>query len=120
MNPLYTYLTESIEKPKVSFSTDDLMSYGVWTPNDDLTKEDCQAIVDGFNKKFPNGEILGCKVNCRGGNDIVVFNCEFGSTMDTVVSKRVKIIMEILNLLTNTVYSVMGGEKEINRLTKRL
>lgn len=123
MKQLTEYLMEAMELDKeVVFTTDDMMDWEVWTPNDDLTEDNCKDIVAAFYKKYPagnsdEGEVVGCPVQCAYDKESVSFSCSFG---EMNMNARIKVVQEIVNLLTNTVYSVAGSKTEIRYMLNKI
>lgn len=102
-----------------TFTTDDMIDHGVWTPNDDLTYDECMNIVRSFNKKYNGnswneGKVAGVIVQCKCVEDNVVeFDCDFENVN---INTRIAVVQEIVNLLTNTIYSVVGDKHDIRRM----
>lgn len=123
MKTLTEYLNEAMELDKtVLFTTDDMMDWEVWTPNDDLTEDNCKEITNAFYKKYPagnsdEGEVAGCPVQCSYDKESVSFSCSFG---EMNMNARIKVVREIVNLLTNTVYSVAGSKTEIRYMLNKI
>lgn len=128
MKTLTEYLMEETA-PTLEFqigTTDEFMDWGVWTPNDELTKDDYKKIANAFYDKYPAnhndcGEVCGIDVKCdlkyKGSSDWVQFTFYWG---DADNKTRMKVIDEIANLLTNTIYSVKGGKTEIRNLLNKM
>ncbi len=123
MKSLTEYLTEVMNINKdVVFTTNDMINYEVWTPNDDLSPQETKTIYDAFYKKYPKdkheyGDVIGCNVECRLIQSAIQFICHFGNMS---YKERVKVVNEITDFLTNTVYSVKGGDKEIENMFNKI
>lgn len=114
----YTYISEALDS-EVEFSLNKMMDFGVWTPNDDVTKDEKMNITSEFYKAFPagnsdEGDVLGYPVSCVYGDDNDVhFYCFFDNAP---MPKRIAIVKEIVDVLLNVCYSVAGGDKEIKKM----
>ena len=126
MKTLAEFISESINGPWETVTTTDLINYDVWTPNDDLSKNDLKAIVNAFYKKYPTnpdgcGEIRGAEIKCEisrvNGKDCVKFTFYWCPMRRDI---RAGILSEIVDLLTNTIYSVRGDKREIMELMSHL
>lgn len=130
MKQLYKYLSEAITiTPTLEYqigTTDDFIDWGVWVPNDDISSKECNDIVTKFYKTYPVnhndcGIVAGISVKCdhkyEGNGHWIEFTFYWG---DASRKDRMKVIEEIANFLSNTVYSVVGGKKEIIDLLKNL
>lgn len=122
MKSLAEYISEAMQTQWQMGTTIDFIDNGAWIPNDDLSKNDYKAIANAFYKKYPAnlndcGVILGTEVKCEikyvDGEECVKFTFYWG---DLPKNKRIDVLEEIINLLTNTVYSVKGGKPEIKKL----
>ena len=126
LKPLSLYLLEAIQNLK-EFTLEDMMDWGVWVPNDEVTRDDMENIISAIQKQWPVDE--GNNYPISTINDLPII-CQFTynkrdlkfivfqySTPDKEV---VKAVQEIAELMTQTVYSVMGGEDEIKRMLKHL
>ena len=125
MKSLTEYLMEVVT-PTIEWqkgTTEDFINWEAWTPNDDLTKEDCKKLAIAFYNKYPanhndNGIINNIEVKCEYKNgDCVYFTFYWG---DAPRKDRIKVLEEIANLMANTVYSVVGGKREMGKLLDNL
>ena len=130
MKSLSKYLMEEITiTPTLKYqigTTDDFIDWGVWIPNDEPTKDDYKKIVDAFYTKYPVnryncGEVCGVNVKCeqkyKSGSDWVEFTFYWG---DVDRKTRMKVIEEVTDLLTNTIYSTKGGKTEMRNLLNKM
>ena len=126
MKTLAEFISESINGPWETVTTTDLINYDIWTPNNDLSKNDLKAIVNAFYKKYPAnpdgcGEIRGAEIKCEisqvNGKDCVKFTFYWCPMRQDI---RAGILSEIVDLITNTIYSVRGGKREIVELMYHL
>ena len=51
MKTLAEFISESIQSPRQTATTTDLINNEVWVPNDDLSKKDLDDIIKAFYKK---------------------------------------------------------------------
>lgn len=125
MKSLAEYLMEVVT-PTIEWqkgTTDDFIDWEAWIPNDDLTKDDCKKLAYAFYDKYPanhndNGVINNIEVKCEYKNsDCVYFTFYWG---DAPRKDRIKVLEEIANLMANTVYSVVGGKREMEKLLDNL
>lgn len=121
MKSLTEYLTEAMNT-NVEWqkgTTEDFIDCGAWIPNDDLTKDECKKLAMAFYNKYPanhndNGVINNIEVKCEYKNgDLVYFTFYWGKASR---KDRIKVIEEIVNLMSNTIYSVVGGKHDIEKL----
>ena len=121
MKSLTEYLTEAINT-NVEWqkgTTEDFIDCGVWIPNDDLTKDEYKKLAMAFYNKYPanhndNGVINNIEVKCEYKNgDLVYFTFYWGKASR---KDRIKVIEEIVNLISNTIYSVVGDKHDIEKL----
>lgn len=117
------FLNESLKKEFVQFTLDDLQEYNIWVPNDDITKTEAHDIAVNFYKKYPAnyndcGTILGIDVRCEYKNPTLVKFTIFYGNAD--IKQKIDVIKEIVNFLTETVYSVAGNDKDIEKMLKSI
>ena len=124
MKSLTEYLTEAINIEWQKGTIGDFIDCGAWIPNDDLTKDECKKLAMAFYNKYPanhndNGVINNIEVKCEykpwdhyNGN-LVYFTFYWGKAPR---KDRIKVIEEIVNLMSNTVYSVVGDKHDIEKL----
>lgn len=130
MKPLFEYISEAITvTPTLEYqigTTYDFMDWGVWIPNDDPTADECKMIAKSFYDKYPAdhndcGTVAGISVKCdykyKGNDHWVAFTFFWG---DAPRKDRMKVIEEIANFLSNTVYSVVGGKQEMRNLLNKM
>lgn len=128
MKPLFEYINEVVTSmPEYQIgTTNEFISWGVWTPNDDLTADECKMITKSFYDKYPAdyndcGTVSGISVKCdykyKGNTHWVAFTFFWGNAP---IKIRIKVIEEIINFLSNTVYSVVGGKTEIRNLLNKM
>lgn len=122
MRSLAEYISEAMQTQWQMGTTIDFIDNGAWIPNDDLSKDDYKAIANAFYKKYPAnlndcGVILDTEVKCEikyiDGEECVKFTFYWGNLPK---NKRIDVLEEIIDLLTNTIYSVKGGKPEIKKL----
>ena len=128
MKTLFEYISESVvltTEYQVG-TTDEFINWGVWIPNDDLSADEYKMIAKSFYDKYPAdhndcGTVAGISVKCdykyKGNNHWVEFTFFWGGAP---MKDRMKVIEEIVNLLTNTVYSVVGGKQEMRNLLNKM
>lgn len=126
MKTLFEYMEKSLKEANgtfIQFELEDLQQWDVWQPNDDITKEDCLAIGKAFYDNWPAdnndcGTINGLSVKCEHvrGTDTIKFTIFKHDEDEKVV---ISVVEEIVNMLTNTVYSV-GPDKSAKRLIKSM
>ena len=127
MKPLSEYITNALKENTngtfIQFELEDLQQWDVWQPNDDITKEDCLAIGKAFYDNWPAdnndcGTINGLSVNCEHvrGTDTIKFTIFKHDEDEKLV---ISVVEEIVNMLTNTVYSV-GPGKSAKRIIKSM
>lgn len=121
MKSLTEYLIEAVNA-NVEWqkgTTEDFIDWGAWTPNDDLTKDECRKLAMAFYNKYPanhndNGVINNIEVKCEYKNgELVYFTFYWGKAPR---KDRIKVIEEIVNLMSNTIYSVVGDKHDIEKL----
>lgn len=130
MKPLATYILEAIGGEYFQFELEDLQQWDIWQPNDAISREEGIAIVNTFYKKWPAdnndcGTINGYSVMCDYRRSTILFTVFVkgrGANIyrqDPTNKEVVKVIEEIVNMLTNTVYSV-GPGKDAKQLIKAM
>ena len=130
MKPLAKYILEAIGGEYFQFELEDLQQWDVWQPNDDITKKECMAIANAFYKNWPAdnndcGTINGYSVKCEYRKSTILFTVFVRGTgtniyrRDPINKQVVDVVEEIVNMLTNTVYSV-GPGKDAKRLIKSM
>ena len=121
MKTLAEFISESIQSPWQTATTTDLINNEVWVPNDDLSKKDLNDIVKAFYKKYPAnsngcGEIRDAEIKCEieriKEGECVKFTFYW---CDLPYNERIDILNKLLDLLTDTIYSVKGGRTEIRK-----
>lgn len=121
MKTLAEFISESIQSPWQTATTTDLINNEVWVPNDDLSKKDLNDIVTAFYKKYPAnsngcGEIRNAEIKCEieriKEGECVKFTFYW---CDLPHNERIDILNKLLDLLTDTIYSVKGGRTEIRK-----
>lgn len=121
MKSLIEYLMEAVNA-NVEWqkgTTEDFIDWGAWIPNDDLTKDECRKLAMAFYNKYPanhndNGVINNIEVKCEYKNgELVYFTFYWGKASR---KDRIKVVEEIVNLMSNTVYSVVGDKHDIEKL----
>ena len=121
MKTLAEFISESIQSPWQTATTTDLINNEVWVPNDDLSKKDLNDIVKAFYKKYPAnsngcGEIRDAEIKCEieriKEGECVKFTFYW---CDLPHNERIDILNKLLDLLTDTIYSVKGGRTEIRK-----
>lgn len=126
LKPLSLYLLEAIQNLR-EFTLEDMMEWGVWVPNDEVTRDDMENIISAIQKQWPVEKDDNYPISTI--NDLPII-CQFTynkrdlkfivfqySAPDKEV---VKAVQEITEVMTQTVYSVMGGEEEIKHMLKHL
>ena len=113
---------ESLKHEFSQFTLDDMTVFGVWTPNDDLDKKDLMKIADTFYKKYPAnyndcGVIDGVEVGCELKGNTLRFTCYWGQTPDNI---RLKVAKEIISILNETIYSVVGDDTHIKNMINNI
>ena len=121
MKPLAKYVLEALKQEFVQFSLDDLEDWDIWHPNDDIPHNDLVELGIQFYKQYPAdmndcGTVAGYSVKCDVGWSAMQFTVYYG---DAPEKDKIKVIEEIVNFLTNTVYSV-GPGKDAKRLIKAM
>ena len=117
------FLNESLKKEFIELSTIDLQKYNVWTPNDDLSTNDVHNIALKFYDKYPSdhndcGTILGFSVKCQYNfKPMALFTIFF---KDADIKQRIDVVKEIVNFLTETIYSVAGNDIDIEKMLKSI
>ena len=130
MKPLAKYILEAIGGEYFQFELEDLEQWDIWQPNDDITKKECMAIANAFYKNWPAdmndcGTINGYSVKCEYRRSTILFTVFVKSTgvnsyrRDPINNEVVDVVEEIVNMLTNTVYSV-GPGKDAKQLIKAM
>lgn len=128
MKPLIDYITEALSGEYFQFELEDLQQWDVWQPNDDITRDECITITNAFYKNWPAdhndcGTINGYPVKCEYRASTIVFTVFVKGTGRNIYRQGdtnkdvIKVVEEIVNMLTNTVYSV-GPGKDAKRLIK--
>lgn len=117
------FLNESLKKEFIELSTVDLQKYNVWTPNDDLSKDDVHNIALKFYDKYPSdhndrGTVLSFPVKCQYNFKPMALFTIFFKDADT--KQRIDVVKEIINFLTETIYSVAGNDKDIEKMLKAI
>lgn len=121
MKPLANYILEAVGGEYFQFELEDLQQWDVWQPNDDITKKECMAICNTFYKNWPAdmndcGTINGYSVKCEYHKSTILFTVFVKGTgvnsyrKDPINREVVDVVEEIVNMLTNTVYSVGPGK----------
>ena len=130
MKPLANYILEAVGGEYFQFELEDLQQWDVWQPKDDITKKECMAIANAFYKNWPadmndSGTINGYSVKCEYRRSTILFTVFVKGTgtnsyrQDPINKEVVSVIEEIVNMLTNTVYSV-GPGKNAKQLIKTM
>lgn len=133
MKTLFEYISEDVT-PTTEYqigTTDEFINWGVWIPNDDLSAGEYEMIAHAFYNKYPVdnnncgpvncGTVAGISVKCdykyKGNNHWVEFTFFWGGAP---MKDRMKVIEEIANFLSNTIYSVVGGKQEMRNLLNKM
>lgn len=121
MKPLAKYVLEALKQEFVQFSLDDLEDWDIWHPNDDIPHKDLVELGIQFYKQYPAdmndcGTVAGYPVKCDVGWSAMQFTVYYGEASE---KDKIKVIEEIVNFLTNTVYSV-GPGKSAKQLIKAM
>ena len=121
MKPLTKYVLEALKQEFVQFSLSDLEDWDIWHPNDDIPHKDLVNLGIQFYNQYPAdmndcGTVAGYPVKCDVGWAAMQFTVYYG---DASEKDKIKVIEEIVNFLTNTVYSV-GPGKNAKQLIKAM
>ena len=127
MKNLFEYIIEAIKPGSeyFQFELEDLEQWDLWHPNDDITRKECIDIVNAFNKKYPTGEINDYMVECEYRKSTILFTVFVNANgtniyrQDPINKEVITVIEDIINLLTNTVYSV-GPGRNAKQLIKNM
>ena len=130
MKSLAEYMMEAVGGEYFQFELEDLEQWDVWQPNDDITRKECMAIANAFYKNWPAdmndcGTINGYSVKCEYRKSTILFTVFVKGTginiyrQDPINKEVVGVVEEIVNMLTNTVYSV-GPGKSAKQLIKAM
>lgn len=126
LKPLTRYMLEAIQNLK-EFTLGDMMDWGVWVPNDDVSHDDMENIISAIQKQWPADEGNNYPISTINNLPIIcqlAYNkrdIKFIVFQYSVPDKEVvKAVQEIADVIAQTVYSTVGGEDEIKRMLKHL
>ena len=101
MKSLKDYILESIERNVLEFTLDDLQRYNIWTPNDDLSRDDLNNIWNNL-QKFPM-RIDMIEVDFERIKHDIRFIIYYHNHQRKNLTNCIR---QIINLLLESVYSV--------------
>lgn len=119
MKSLNEYLNEArSNKTNITFTLSDLMDYGIWVAIEDYYED---SMIEDLFDAYSSGKkdilnINGHEVKCVLTKNDIVFT--FLSTVS--FDEQVKIIYDIANTFTETTGSMLGHERDIKNMLKKI